>query len=121
MSDFLRITQQRALQRSDPALLQVGFAVAVLDRYRADPSCQVMRTDTVGRVRKQGGFSIDFGISPGEAVIHASWQALVTALPEAERQHWASHTAPLNTYSDMFLRMQISPSSCFDDGDLRSW
>ena len=121
MSDFLRITQQRALKTADPALLQVGFDVAVLDRYRADAACQVMRTDTVGRVRKQGGFTVDFGISPGEATIHASWHNLVYSLPESEREHWSAHTAPLTTYSAMFLRMQLSPGSCFDDGDLRTW
>jgi hypothetical protein len=121
VSDFLRITQQRALNVGNPALLQVGFDVAVLDRYRADPACQVMRTDTVGRVRKQGGFTIDFGISPGEASIHASWQALTTSLPETERDHWASHASPVAGYSDMFLRMALSPSSCFDDGELRPW
>ena len=121
MSDYLRLTQQRALRSNDPALLQVGFEQGVLDRYRENAAFQVMRTDTVGRVRKAGGWSIDFGIAPGDEVIHASWQALVTALPEAERQHWAAHAAPLTTYSDMFLRMQISPSSCFDDGELRAW
>ena len=121
MSDFLRITQQRALKSGDPALLQVGFDVAVLARYREDAACQVMRTETVGRVRKQGAFTIDFGISPGEATIHASWLSLTTSLPETEREHWASHAAPLTSYSDMFLRMALSPSSCFDDGDLRAW
>ncbi len=121
MSDFLRVTQQRALKAADPALLQVGFDAAVLDRYRADASCQVMRTNTVGRVRKQGGFTIDFGISPGEATLHASWHGLMHALPEAERDHWSAHAAPVASYSDMFLRMQLSPSSCFDDGDLRPW
>jgi hypothetical protein len=121
MSDLLRLTQQRALKANDASLLQVGFDVAVLDRYRGDASCQVMRTDTVGRVRKQGGFTIDFGISAGEATVHASWQALTHALPDAERDHWAAHTAPITAYSEMFLRMQLSPSSCFDDGDLRAW
>src|SRR3990172_609577 len=96
VSDFLRVTQQRALKTADPALLQVGFDVAVLDRYRADAACQVMRTDTVGRVRKQGGFTVDFGISPGEATIHASWHNLVNSLSEAERDHWSAHTAPVS-------------------------
>ena len=121
MSDFLRITQQRALKAVDPALLQVGFDVTVLDRYREDAACQVMRTKTVGRIRKQGAFTIDFGISPGETTIHASWLALTTSLPEAEREHWAFHAAPVAGYSDMFLRMALSPSSCFDDGELRAW
>jgi hypothetical protein len=121
VSDFLRITQQRALGSGEPALLQLGFEAGVLDRYRADAACQVMRTDTVGRVRKQGTWSLDFGIAPGEAVVHASWTALMNALPDVERAHWSAHAAPLTAYSDMFLRMQLSPSSCFDDGELRSW
>jgi hypothetical protein len=121
MSDFLRVTQQRALKSGDPGLVQVGFEAGVLERYRGDAACQVMRTNTVGRVRKQGGFSIDFGISPDEGTIHASWHALMHALPESEREHWAAHAAPPSGYSDMFLRMQLSPSSCFDDGDLRPW
>lgn len=121
MSDFLRVTQQRALKSGDPALLQVGFDIAVLQRYLDDASCQVMRTETVGRVRKQGGFTIDFGIAPDEVTVHASWSALMVALPEAEREHWAAHTAPASGYSDMFLRMALSPSSCFDDGELRAW
>lgn len=121
MSGFMRVTQQRALKSGDPALLQVGFASAVLDRYRENPAFQVMRTETVGRLRKQGGWSLDFGISPGEETLHASWGALTRVLPEGEREHWASHTALVVVYSEMFLRMQLSPSSCFDDGDLRAW
>jgi hypothetical protein len=121
MSDFLRLTQQRALKQENPALLQVAFDATVLERYRAAVGCEVMRTDTVGRVRKQGAFTIDFGIAPGETIVHASWQALTTSLPEVEREHWAAHTAPATAYSEMFLRMQLSPNSCFDDGDLRAW
>ncbi len=121
MSDLLRLTQQRALKQENPALLQVGFEVAVLDRYRNDAGCEVMRTDTVGRVRKQSAFTVDFGIAPGEEILHASWQSLTAAMPETERAHWAAHTAPVVAYSEMYLRMQLSPNSCFDDGDLRAW
>jgi hypothetical protein len=121
LSDFLHVTQQRALRGSDPALLQVSFDASALQRYRDDAACQVMRTDTVGRVRKPGAFTFDFGIAPDEKTLHASWQALITALPDAEREHWALHATPASGYSDMFLRMALSPSSCFDDGDLRPW
>lgn len=109
------------MKQENPALLQLAFEAAVLDRYRSDAGCEVMRTDTVGRVRKQGAFTIDFGIAPGEAVLHASWQALTAVLPEAEREHWAAHAAPATAYSEMFLRMLLSPNSCFDDGELRAW
>ena len=111
MSDFLRLIARRALTAADPALLQVGFEAAVLDRYRESASCDVMRTDTVGRVKKQGAWSIDFGIAPGDAELHASWQALMLALPEDERAHWASHTAGAFRPSEMFLRMQLSPAA----------
>jgi hypothetical protein len=121
MSDYLRLIAKRALTSNDPALLQVAFEVAVLDRYRASSGYQVMRTDTVGRIKKTGSWSIDFGISPGDATIHASWQALTLALAEDERQHWAMHAAARYEPSEMFLRMQLSPGSCFDDGELRSW
>ncbi len=121
MCDYIRLITRKALTSSDPALLQCGFEAAVLDRYRASSAYQVMRTETVGRVRKQGGWSIDFGIAPGDGEIHASWQAVTLALPEDERTHWASHTAARFEPSEMFLRMQLSPGSCFDDGDLRPW
>jgi hypothetical protein len=121
MSDYLRLIARRALASTDPALLQVGFDAAVLDRYRGAAPYEVMRTDTVGRVKKQGGWSIDFGIAGGDVAIHASWQALTLALPDDERAHWASHTAAGFEPSEMFLRMQLSPGSCFDDGELRSW
>jgi hypothetical protein len=121
MSDFLRVVQHRALKSGDPALLQVGFDAGVLERYRGDARYRVMRTETVGRVQMERGWSLDFGISPAEATVHASWGALTTVLPAEEREHWVSHAAPVAAYSDMFLRMQLSPASCFDDGELRPW
>mgnify|MGYP001566103316 FL=1 len=121
MSDYLRLIIRRALTSADPALLQVPFEAAVLDRYRESSACRVMRTDTVGRVKKQGGWTLDFGIAPGGATVHASWQALTLALPADERAHWAAHAAASLEPSEMFLRMQLSPGSCFDDGELRDW
>jgi hypothetical protein len=115
------LVARRALASGDPALVQLSFGAAVLDRYREQPSYQVIRTNTAGRVRKQGGWSIDVGIAPDEQTIHASWQALAHALPEAERDHWAMHAAPASGISDNFLRMQLAPGSCFDDGDVRTW
>ena len=121
MSDYVRLIARRALTSNDPALLQVGFEATVLDRYRESSAFQVMRTETVGRVKKQGGWTLDFGIAPGDAAIHASWQALTLALPDDDRAHWASCTAAQYEPSEMFLRMQLSPNSCFDDGELRPW
>ena len=121
MSDFLKLAYRRALTSDDPALLQLAFDQAVLDRYREDAAYQVIRTNTAGRVRKQAGWSLDFGITDGDAVIHASWSAVSTQLPAGERQHWAVHAATAVTWSENFLRMQLAPISCFDDGELRSW
>jgi hypothetical protein len=120
MSDFLKVLYRRALGGGDPALLQLSFDPAVLDRYRGKGAYQVIRTNTAGRVKKQGGWSLDFGIGEGDAVIHASWAALTNNLPEAEREHWAMHASSPDL-SQNFVRMQLSPGSCFDDGELRSW
>ena len=121
MSDFLKLVYRRALTSGDPALVQLSFDAAVIDRYREQAGFQVIRTNTAGRVRKQGGWSIDFGIADGDRAVHCSWDALVHALPESERDHWAMHAMDSAPLSDNFLRMQMSPGSCFDDGDVRSW
>jgi hypothetical protein len=42
-------------------------------------------------------------------------------LPEGERTHWAAHAAGAAELSTNFLRMQLAPGSCFDDGDVRPW
>ena len=118
--DYLRLVTRRALTQNDPALLQVAFDASVLDRYRESSAYSVIRTDTVGRVKKQGGWTLDFGIAPGEATIHAPWQTL-TALPDVEREHWAAHAAATLELSEMFLKMQLAPSACHDDGEVRAW
>ena len=114
-----RVVVRRALAAGDPANLQLHFETGVLDRYRETPGFSIIRTDTVGRLKKEGGWAIDFGIAPDEACIHAAFGALMN-LPEADREHWSQHaTAPPS--SKMFLQMRLSPGSCFDDGDLRPW
>lgn len=115
------LAHRKALTSGDPALVQLSFAAAVIDDYRGRDGFQVIRTDTVGRIKKQGGWTVDLGIAPDEQTVHASWSTLVHALPEGEREHWASHTAEPSGYSATFLRMQLSPNSCNDDGDVRSW
>jgi hypothetical protein len=114
-----RIAARRALAAGDPALVQLHFDAGVLNRYREGANFSVIRTDTVGRVRQQGGWSLDFGISPEEDTIHAGWGDLLR-LPESEREHWAAH-ATLPPSSRMFLSMRLTPGSCFDDGEVRSW
>jgi hypothetical protein len=120
MSDYLKIVMRRALMAPDPALLQVSFDAAVIDRYRGREEFQVMRTNSAGRVRKQGGWSVDFGIAEDERTIHSSWKAVAHQLPDDEREHWAAHVIG-TAMSDNFLRMQLAPGSCFDDGELRTW
>jgi hypothetical protein len=114
-----RIAVRRALAGGDASTLHLYFEVAVLERYRGVSGMSIVRTDTVGRVRKQGGWTLDFGISPEEDMIHVPAGALFN-LPDAEREHWAAHTVTLPS-SRMFLSMRLAPGSCFDDGDLRPW
>ncbi len=121
MPEYVQVLIRRALMRHDPALLQLSFDAAVLYRYRGHEGFAVIRTNTAGRVRKQGGWAIDFGIAPGEASIHTSWHALDAGLPAEEQDHWAAHCVESAALSENFLRMQLAPGSCFDDGDVRTW
>jgi hypothetical protein len=114
-----RVVVRRALAAGDPANLQLHFETAVLNHYRETPGFSIIRTNTVGRIKKEGGWALDFGISPDETWIHAGYGALMN-LPEADREHWSQHATAL-TSSKMFLQMRLSPNSCFDDGDLRPW
>ena len=114
-----RVALRRTLLATEPAQVTLHFAVAVLDRYRGAGGFSIIRTDTVGRVRKQGGWSLDFGISPDEDMIHVTFGQIIT-LPEGEREHFAAHACLLPA-SKMFLQMRMTPGSCFDDGELREW
>jgi hypothetical protein len=114
-----RVVVRRTLAASDPANLQLHFETAVLDHYRETPGFSLIRTNTVGRLKKEGGWAIDFGISPDDALIHVAFSALLS-LPEADRGHWSNHATALPS-SKMFLQMRLAPGSCFDDGDVRSF
>src|SRR5206468_1565567 len=46
MSDYMRLITTRALASANPALLQIGFEAAALDRYRESNAYHVMRTNT---------------------------------------------------------------------------
>ncbi|MSQ43374.1 MAG: hypothetical protein EXR45_04085 [Chloroflexi bacterium] len=118
----------RMLQRvasGEPGLVQIWFRASVLDRYRGLPGCQLVRTNTVGRVRG-ADWRLDFGISgevPGQAsqvLVHICARDLGERIPEAERTHWISHAVALPA-SVNFLVMQSTRGACIDDGDLRSW
>jgi len=117
---FVHSLFRHVVTGSKPGLAQVWFDQAVLDRYRGNPGYKVMRTNNVGRVKQQpSGWGVDFGIAPGEALIHASLEQ-VQRLPEGERNHWLQHGVSLPV-NQVFVQMQLSPNSCYDDGDLRPW
>lgn len=104
----------------DLGAAQLWFDQHVLDRYRGLAGWRVMRTNTVGRVRSPEGWSLDFGIDPGETLVHTSVSELSQRLPVNERQHWAQHVVT-PAVSRNFLMMRMAPGSCIDDGDLRDW
>ena len=114
-----RILTRRALAADDPALLPLHFEAAVLQRYLDAPGFSTIRTDTVGRVRKQGGWSLDFGVAPDESLVHVCWGDFVR-LPAEERDHWAAHARALPS-SHIYMQMRLAPGSCIDDGDVRNW
>ena len=107
------------LTKGEPGLAQVWFALDVLRKYR-DEGCELIRTDSVGRLKGRGGWTLDFGIADEAGLIHASVRDLVDRLPEGEREHWTAHvvTPPI---SANFLSMQLHPRSCVDDGETRRW
>ncbi len=120
-----RVDPQRAalylrVLAGDLGAAQAWFDQRVLDRYRAQPGWRVMRTNTVGRVKSPAGWSLDFGIADGDALVHTSLADLNQRLPAAERQHWAQHLVT-PAASRAFVSMRLAPGSCFDDGDLREW
>jgi len=119
-ADFVyRVGLRRALAAGDASKLHLHFDVAVLQRYLGAAGFSVIRTNTVGRVRKEGGWAVDFGIAPDEAALHASF-ADIANLPEDERVHWAT-CAFAGPSSRMFLQMRLQPGACYDDGEVRSW
>ena len=120
MTIYARLAVQRSLRNRDPALLQIAFEAAVLDRYRGDPRFSIIRTNSAGRLKMQGRWTLDFGIAREDTIVHASWSALTQYLPDPELEHWAEH-AVAEDLSENFLRMQLAPGSCFDDGEVRTW
>ncbi len=117
---YLTQIYRRAFASQDPALVQISFDDAVLDRYRGEAAYSLIRTDTVGRVKREGGWALDVGIDIEGDTIHASLFDLLNALPQEERDHWAQHVVAL-PLSRNFLQMRLSPGSCIDDGEVRSW
>lgn len=98
--------------------IHLFFAADVLDRYRARTGFTVQRTDTAGRLKRTGSWTLEFGIAPGDTLIHIPAGDLASALPDSEREHWLEHLVHL-PHSANYLRMQSG--SCSDDGETRSW
>jgi hypothetical protein len=115
----LRVSVRRALTSGDAAKLPLHFEASVLDRYRGMAGFSLIRTNTVGRVKKEGGWAIAFGIAPDESLIHVCIGDLL-ALPDEERVHWSEFAAALPS-SRMFLQMRLAPGACYDDGEVRKW
>jgi hypothetical protein len=116
---WARVIYSRAFAAADTALVQIRFHAAVLSRYR-ERALEIKRTNTVGRLKKPGGWSLDFGIGEGDRTIHTSLGALLQNLPKQELQHWADHVAQ-SDLSENFCKMGLHPGSCIEDGDLRDW
>jgi hypothetical protein len=116
---WTRIIYARAFAAGDPTLVQVRFHAGVLDRYR-ERGLEIKRTDTVGRVKKAGGWSLDFGIGGDDGTIHAALGDLLQRLPQQELEHWAEHVAQPDL-SERYCKMRLHPGSCIDDGELRDW
>ncbi len=116
---WARVIYSRAFAAADPTLVQIRFHAAVLNRYR-ERALEIKRTNTVGRLKKLGVWSLDFGIGEGDRTIHTSLGALLQNRPKQELQHWADHVAQ-SDLSESFCKMWLHPGSCIEDGDIRDW
>lgn len=105
-------------------LQQIWFEASVLDKYLEADEYQIVRTDSAGRLGKARSWSLDFGIVDGSddlpTLLHLPAESLGARLPAAEREHWQAHAVAL-PMSVNFLRMQLHPEACIDDGEIRSW
>lgn len=105
-------------------LQQIWFDASVLQKYLESDDYQILRTDSAGRLRKARLWTVDFGIVDGTGgaptLLHLPAESLGARLPAAEREHWGAHAVAPPT-SGNFLRMQLHPEACIDDGEIRSW
>lgn len=105
-------------------LQQIWFDASVLEKYLEADGYQVLRTDSAGRLGKARSWSVDFGIVDSAddlpTLLHLPAESLGARLPAAEREHWQAHAVAL-PMSLNFLRMQLHPEACIDDGEIRRW
>jgi hypothetical protein len=92
-SPYTMLAYRRAFSSQDPALVQISFDPRVLDKYRSSAAFTLIRSETAGRISKEGGWTIDVGITNDS--IHASLKDLLDNLPDEEREHWAMHLVTL--------------------------
>ena len=118
-SSVLQDLVKRVLDTGKYDLMQVWFDSAVLQKYREDPDCRILRSDTAGRLRGPGGWMVNFGISPQDTYIHMSI-ATALGISDREREHWLAHVVSLPVGQN-FLRMTLNPNACIGDGDSREW
>lgn len=118
-ADVLARALYRRVVTGQSELAQIVFHAAVLDRYRENSQFQITRTDTIGSLRRAGGWKLDFGILAGDAQVHTSLGDLAN-LPESERNHWVEYVAP-PSLSLNFIRTRLYAASCIDDGEVRRW
>lgn len=109
-----------ALSPGNIHLTPVFFDVDVLDKYRSGSGFSLVRSNTIGRLKREGGWSIDFGISPDERSIHASAGDIADRLPADEQSHWVRHLA-VQRMSENFIKTRLTTGACIDDGDTRKW
>jgi len=118
---YLMQLYKRAFKAQDPAQIQVFFDPSVVDKYRAASGYEVIRTDTIGRIKRAGGWAIDVGIAGDGRALHACLRDVLQGLPDEEREHWAQHALPLPGMSRFFLQARLAPGGCIDDGEVRPW
>lgn len=106
--------------RAEADLYPVRFRGEVIERYRALPGAQVIRTRNVGRVALARQWSLDVGIDDHTGEVSVPLRDLAGRLPEAERDHWLDHLVD-EPGSAVFLRMQFAGAACIDDGEPEAW
>ena len=101
-------------------LTPIFFDVGVLDKYRSGSGFSLIRSNTIGRLKREGSWSLDFGISPEEKFIHVSAGDIADRLPPDEQAHWIRHLAA-PAMSQNFVKTRLTTGACIDDGDTRKW
>ena len=106
--------------RAEADQYPVRFRVEVIERYRAMPGAQVIRTRSVGRVGLPRQWSLDVGIDDDAGEVSVPIRDLAGRLPEGEHDHWLDHLVD-EPGSAVFLRMQLAGAACIDDGEPEAW